>query len=412
MAQKIVKLLFLLLLVLFPLGELGRFQLVNDIAIHVNDIALFLIFFGWIVVNKSKINQIIKAKLFKPLLLFSFIALFSLLLQIYRYTQIEVIVASLYLIRWIGLVMLYFVVKEFDLEFKEKIKYILTLLGAIVVGFGYIQYFLYPDLRNLYYAGWDEHLYRMVSVFLDPNFAGAFFVMYLVFVLGLISQKRFWISQNDKFKTFSLYVILISTFGAIVLTYSRSAYLMLFVSVSIFLFMTISSRFIRTIAISLGFLSLLVLIIFLSKLPQSEGTNLLRTSSTNARFLAAQQAIIIIKDNPIIGVGFNAYRYAQKKYGFIPNNQKKENHAGAGTDDSYLFVIATTGIVGFISYLYVLKSILMVSYLSYRKNNNIIGLVLFCSLIGLFINSFFINSLFYLFILEWIFIQAGVIDCD
>src|SRR5690606_21451003 len=45
---------------------------------------------------------------------------------------------------------------------------------------------------------------------------------------------------------------------------------------------------------------------------------------------------------------FNSYRYAQDRYGIV--NQEDSGNAGAGADSSWLFILATTGIVGFIAY--------------------------------------------------------------
>ena len=61
----------------------------------------------------------------------------------------------------------------------------MLISGSLIVLLGFIQLMFYPALRNLYYLGWDEHLYRMFSTFLDPNFAGAFFVLFTLFVIDM-----------------------------------------------------------------------------------------------------------------------------------------------------------------------------------------------------------------------------------
>lgn len=391
MAEKIVKVFFVFLLALFPLGELGRLQLVNDVAVHLNDILLIFVLGAWIIFSKTKIKQITKSKLFKPLLLFSVIALLSLIVKSYMYKPAEIIVAFLYLVRWLGYAMLFFVVGGFDVGFKEVIKYFMVVVGGIIVGLGYLQYFFYPNLRNLYYAGWDEHLYRMFSTFLDPNFAGAFFVMYLLFLLGL-----FWVAYKEKkYGSVQLYGgLLVLTFCAILLTFSRSAFLMLIVSMTVFLIHIKKTKFLFGFAIiSFIFLGLV------SRSLQSEGTNLFRTASNQARVESAQNAITIFLDNPVFGVGFNAYRYAQEKKGFLIETTK-ENHAGAGTDNSFLFVLATTGIVGFGAYLYFWYVILKKIHMNE---------VIFATVIGLLVNAMFINSLFYPPIMAFLWIELGLI---
>ena len=105
-------------------------------------------------------------------------------------------------------------------DFKSLVKKLIIFIGIFIVGLGFIQFLFYQSLRNLFYLGWDEHLYRMFSIFLDPNFAGAFFVLYyFLFVLNILIDslkinKIFFIFHWSYF-TFYL--------DCNFLTYSRSA---------------------------------------------------------------------------------------------------------------------------------------------------------------------------------------------
>src|SRR3989344_4212784 len=98
----------------------------------------------------------------------------------------------------------------------------------------------------LYYLGWDEHLYRLFSTFLDPNFAGAFFVLYFLFALNILID-----SLKKQTKFFSLFIGLMSFLAliAIFLTYSRSALLMLITGSFIFLFLNARRSFAILMAI-------------------------------------------------------------------------------------------------------------------------------------------------------------------
>ena len=151
---------------------------------------------------------------------------------------------------------------------------------------------------------------------------------------------------------------------------------------------------------------------FVSK--YSEGTNLFRTVSTNARIESYQQAWVFFQQSPLFGIGFNAYRYAQDR-AFPSCNEKKaqrcldkqvlaESHAGAGTDNSFLFVLATTGIVGSTAYLFLWYRILL---LSWKHKTEPYGLIVLSSSLALFANSLFINSLFYPFIMLWMWVIIG-----
>lgn len=394
MAEKITQVFFALFLLLFPLGEIGRLGFGNDISVKISDIVLGFAICSWLITKKKNVSQ---RKQTKPILLFVIVCFLSLFVNSKNFPPDQLFVAFLYLLRWSAYAGLYFMVIGFDLQFKKKIMHFLTFVGFLVVVAGYIQYFLYPDLRNLYYVGWDEHLYRMFSTFLDPNFAGAFFVLYLLLLIGL-----FWNVYNQKqYGKMQLYGgLAVLTFCAILLTFSRSAFIMLFVSITIFLMQIKKTRLLFGIfVLSIIFLGIV------SRSLQSEGTNLLRTASNESRIEGALRATTIFLDNPLFGVGFNAYRYAQEKYGFTKKSQY-QNHAGAGTDNSFLFVLATTGIVGFGTYMYLLRAILLQA----RSSNNVMSKILFCSILGLFVSSFFINSLFYPFVMAWVWILVGVTE--
>jgi len=141
----------------------------------------------------------------------------------------------------------------------------------------------------------------------------------------------------------------------------------------------------------------------------SEGTNLFRSTSTKARIGSTENALLIFQKNPFLGVGFNTYRYAQKRYKLVNSFNKWEiDHGGAGTDNSFLFILATTGIIGITSYSFLWIKTLLLAKKNLGKNN--IAPVLIASSVGLFVDSFFINSLFYPFILAWMWIVIGLTE--
>ena len=182
---------------------------------------------------------------------------------------------------------------------------------------------------------------------------------------------------------------------AIYLTYSRSALIMLGTSLVVFLILLNKRKIL--------FVTLIILLLLIFVAPKAfitEGTNILRIASIEARLDSAKVATDIFVKNPIIGIGFNSYRFAQHKYGYLKDEGWTTTHSGAGTDNSYLFILATTGIVGLITYIYLIYRILYIS----KTKNNLMSKVLIASVTGLLINSLFINSLFFVYIMEWIWI--------
>lgn len=399
--DRVLKFLFFLMLIVFPFGELGRYvfpQFLTFAPLLLNDVLVGSVILTW-GVKKIRERNRIKNHLLVPILLFSSLGLFSLLINSQYLSGSAFLTSFLYLIRWIFYSLLFFVVYDFSKYLRQRIIMTLFIEGMLIVLAGYIQFFFYQNLRNLYYLGWDEHLYRMFSTFLDPNFAGTFFVLQFMFTIFLFYRTVF--EKQHIYKIF-LGVSGLLTVGAVYLTYSRSALLMLFVSLVTFLLLLKKGKYAVLV------LTFIVLGIFFSpKSFQTEGTNIFRIASSEARIESAQKAIAIFQKSPFIGIGFNAYRYAQNRYGYLTDNYWQTTHAGAGTDNSFLFVLATTGIMGFLAYMY-----LWISFIKSLLNNrgekeSVFPYMIFSCIIGLFINALFINSLFYIFIMEWLWIMLG-----
>src|SRR3989344_1715561 len=225
----LLKIIFVISLLLFPFGEITRFEFGNGVAITLNDIGVGLMVIAWLILttlNKKYKNSF----LIKPILIFTGIGFISLLINLRLLNLSEFLISFLYLIRWIFYAGIFFVVDGFDDKFKRKVPFFMMLSGTIIVFAGFIQYFMYPALRNLMYLGWDEHLYRMFSTFLDPNFLGAFLVLNFLLILGLFLHYS---KDSRKLVIFGLLGAL--NLIAVFLTYSRSALIMLFVSILTFL---------------------------------------------------------------------------------------------------------------------------------------------------------------------------------
>lgn len=393
---------FFLLLLIFPLAEITRITFSNSLGITLNDIAVGIVALFWFLqlLANNNYKKVISNSLILPIGIFIGVCFLSLLVNFQNYQLTQILTGSLYIVRWVAYASLFFIIYNFDGKTKKKITNYLIGSGFIVLLLGFIQYLLYPNLRNLYYAGWDEHLYRMFSSFLDPNFAGAFFVMYFLFLGIVLFDGR----EKKGHFSWLLFTCGLLSFIAIFLTYSRSAFIFLVVSGCIVFFLIGKKTFIGAFLIVAIFFALLSTFLF-----HSEGTNLLRTTSSFTRIASVDQAITIWKDHPLFGVGFDTYRYARQQYGFEKVNEQIPDHAGAGVDTSIVFVLVTTGVVGVAAYCYLLFSIC--KKLLLQTNDpplRIPSIFVFALLIGFFISSLFINSLFYPFLMEWMWIVLGL----
>jgi len=295
-------------------------------------------------------------KLLKPILAFGIVGVISLLIASFRLSLSEITIGAMYLLRWLVYSSLAGVV-------IQSIK-VLPVVGIGTAIIGILQYIIIPDVRFLEAWGWDPHYYRIVGIFLDPGFTGLILVLTLIFIV---------INNYHKFWWFVVYI-------ALALTYSRASYLAFFTA---FTWISYQKKNWRYCTMSLLILGLTIVI--LPRVSSGEGVKLERMSTVWARIASWKKAWEIFSDNPIIGVGFNTYRYAQKA--------SPESHAGAGSDSSILLVMATTGIIGLLYYLKYLKALWK---LSTQR------LALSTSLIAIFVHSFFLNSLFYPAVMLWV----------
>jgi len=354
--NKIIKILIYSLFFAFPFAQLTKIPgLPTGINLYLHDIIITLLLIFYISTNPKH-----RPKLSQPILIFIITAIFSLIFNAARFPTKQIFISGLYLVRFTAYSGLYFVFTDKRIKkLKIPLKKLLIYSSLAVAVFGIIQYIFVPDTRFLTSLNWDDHYYRVISTFGDPSYVGA------ILLLGLI------LAISAKFSPWIYPVYLIPLF----LTYSRSTYLALITAV--LAYSLIKRRF-KILLISI--LSLAVILPFLPQ-PGGEGVNLTRIFSITSRFDNYQESIDIFKQSPVFGIGFNTLRYY--RHDFI-------SHSAAGLDSSLLFVLVTTGIIGLLAYLNLLFNI-------WRQSN-----LIKISLIILLTHSLFQNTLFYPWIMIWI----------
>lgn len=332
-----------------------------------------------------------------PILLastFVLVGLLSLTLTPLNLEISEYITSIFYPIRFFSFVLLSWIIYSGGLiQIKLDTAKIIILSALSLSVLGTLQLIFIPNLQPLSQFGWDPHYFRTVSTFLDPNFLGAFLTLAL---LILTQNKLFVLPIKQKIILFVLIYV------AFITCFSRGAALCLVIS-----FLSLS--FIKRSEKLLLLITFLVFGFYFSfswyTTNISAPRNIDRTQSAEHRLGAWQQGIDIFQKAPILGVGYNSYKFALVQYHLADNSY--QNSRGATTNDSsLLFVASTTGIIGFTFYLLFLASILLVSF-SNLKNGNDWGGVIFSSTIGLLAQSFFSNTLFYPFLLLWIFLSIS-----
>lgn len=393
------RILFTLLFVAFAINQFGRIAMSEGIVFNILDGVVFaiILIYSARMFGERNLRNSTSNKLFVPVVLFALVGGLSLIINYFLTPPIAIFSASMYLVRWLVYSFIFFVITILSKNEKGTVKNLMILSGSTIVVIGYIQYFFYSNLRNLYYLGWDDHLYRMFSTFLDPNFAGAFFVLFLLFIIGKLLVV---LKKQNKIQVYLYSIVVAATGIAIFLTHSRSALVMLVIGIFVLLYKINQKKLFIGLIVILG-----IFIIASSQFFYLENINLFRTASSAARIESMQKALTIFKDNPIIGVGFNAYRDAQLRYGYVKQSEAP-SHSASGTDNSYLFVLATTGILGSGVYLILLwRFVRMV-----KTKQTPDASVAVASFAAVAVGALFINLLFYPPILLWLMVVLGITE--
>ena len=237
-----------------------------------------------------------------------------------------------YLLRFVSYTSFYFAFRV--VEFRRYYPY-LVISSMIFMTIGLLQYFLLPDTRFLTYIGFDDHYFRLIGSLLDPNFTGLVLVIFTLLVP----------------KLFFLFPLL-----ALALTFSRASFLALAVSL---LYLAVVKKQFRLLLLIL----ILGIALYFVPKPFGEGVNLFRTFSIFSRLENQSQALAVFAQNPILGVGFGPRKI----------------------DNSFIFVLATTGTVGFTIFLSFLKKAWQLTADPLAK----------AAFLAILVHSLFNNSFFY-----------------
>lgn len=320
-------------------------------------------------------------------LLFILIALFSLILTPLHLQPTEYLTSFLYTVRFSVYILLGWII--FSGAFptlRNNIPRILIFSGLGLAVLGLTQFIFLPDLRFLTEGGWDPHYFRTVSTFLDPNFAGAFMALTLILLVHLRCvgiPPQGW----DRLTPKVFYLIFASVYIALLTTFSRSSYGMFLLSFLTLSFL-IKSFKLACLTIVLFILLLVSFQIYIQAV--NKVTPLDRNQTASFRFSTWQQGFQLFQKSPLLGIGFNAYNFALRQ-SRLGSEQFLAGKGATTNDSSLLYILSTTGILGFLAYF-----IYIVGMIRTKKA------VLVSGIIGLFAHSIFVNSLFYPFILIWI----------
>ncbi len=252
---------------------------------------------------------------------------------------------------------------------------------CILISIGYAQLVVFPSLvGNM--NGWDPHIHRMVATWFDPNFFGAFIAM------GIL-PALYWSRGNI--------AVLALSMGALALTGSRSSWIAASIACVVVVFAyllrgSLAPHWKKGVWIGIlagGIACIAMAGIFSDRISHffvHDPTVALRAGAYTDAWHR------LVEPNILFGVGYNAYQFSAKSAGLI---QDFSIHSRAGSDNSGITLLVTTGIMG--TALFFLPFIAGVywhgkRWLVYKRSQSLLFL---WSLVVIVVHAQFENSLLY-----------------
>jgi O-antigen ligase len=380
------------------LGQLGRIPptatsggvLISDILIA----GLFFVWLIWMIRNRPKLSL---QPAQKALVGFLVIIVVGFIFSPVHLSQGDLLVNALYALRFMLYASLLWIVPllcKTEEQSKTIFRWVLGA-GIAVMIIGFFQLMFIGDIGFLSKYGWDPHVGRLVSTFLDPNFLGGYFALMLAMLCALtLNKARPWI-----------WLAAVAMLVAGLLTYSRSGYLAVGTVVVLF-----GLRYSWKLLL-LAVLCIVPLGLAIPRVQSRIAGGFSVDATSQDRIQSWQDALTIGDHYPLLGVGYNNYRQAQESLGLIPPGST--SRSGAGSDSSILNVLATTGVPGLILYLsmffLVVKDCFRILRSKEKSTAQTVALTLLIALPALFINALFVNALFYPFVAVPLFTLIGLL---
>ena len=209
------------------------------------------------------------------------------------------------------------------------------LIGQMNLGL--TQYLLFPDTRELFYLGWDDHLNRALGSLLDPGFFG------LLMTFGSFLSFEKFLSTSKNIHRHIWSVSLAAFTLGVALSFSRASYLAFVVGFLVYAFLK------RQRSILLAIPLLILVLVLIPKDGGGEGQKLLRTNSAQARLEVAEIHGEAFRGSDWLwGKGWyyeGALQIHRQALGNELQTIARPSHSQA-VDNSYLHVLFSSGLPG------------------------------------------------------------------
>lgn len=289
--------------------------------------------------------------------------------------------------KWGEGVALFYIARTF-LSRKQIRTLLLVFVGVtLLVGVdGFYQKLTGVDFLRGFEPNTIRGVQPVKASFSHHNDFATFLIVMLFINMGILdSLKKTW----QKIVAMAIIPVIIIN---IVYTYSRGAWLALLV-VLIFLIFFIPEKKTKVILISL--ITAFLICLFVTPILRERFMFILQKGGDSGRYWRWQAAISIFKDSPLIGCGLGLfmdifYKYTKAGYHYAHN--------------CYLQMLAETGLIGFMSFMWMMGCIFFTSLKVFKQELDKMSLGIFAGLTAFLIYAFF-DTQFYslkLSILFWL----------
>ena len=397
-----MKIFFWLCLLLLIPGLLARVS-VGNAGFLPSDLLLPVFSAFWLGQKLLVTRKIKLPSFWKPGVAFLAIALISFILGAYDLSFKEQVLSFSYWIRFASLLVFGFAAYDYYGQTQEARtffgKRLLWILATVIL-LGFIQFYLIPDISTWSTeGGWDPHTGRLLGTWMDPNFVAGLLSFCLPLMIGL------WYRSKNKL----LGLLILISFFALFLTFSRSGLLAAVTGLGIFFLL-------RDPKIILLGILILTLGVSVNQRAQKRFIEFTGTISSvllqdtdeidptaKLRFKSWRDSFALYQKYPVLGIGFNTYRYRAAEEGIV---DEKYFSAG-GADSTLLTILVTTGTLGALAFAWLWFHLIFQHLQRFR---NPISLGLASGICALFVHSVFVNSLLFPLLLMLIFGISGVCE--
>lgn len=367
----------------------------RSVVIRYDDIFLIIIFISWLV--KSAISKektfIIKTPILIPLVFYTTIYIISTMLGILR-GNILWKKSFFYVLKYTEYFMLYFMTVNIIYNEKDVSRFIKHGLIVLLIVILYSFY---------YYINADGDFIRTTAPFeaplnkpqeAEPASLGGYYLLCIFLILGYISEV------SDVKKIFFMFLVFSLMYTSFLLTFSRASYHGLIVGIISFLFILKKKKLI--------FVYLTIFLVLLSLLlPGIGGKVKERIRST---YEGSDAINIVVTPFGMVRLEESAYARYRSLENVVLNVVPKYPFLGKGVtgiglgDNQYALLLGESGILGFLAFLWLIFSVIIMSIKVYKASNEIYGKVLgigiFSATFALLAQGFGVNTFIIVRIME------------